>query len=443
MPPSPPPPSPPSDGQPPYDSIALIGGGIAGLTLAISLLHRSIPFTLYESAPAFAEIGAGVSLGPNSARAMKMIDPRIYAGFQRCATNNAWAEKRQTWFTFRKGGRAEDCGGERGEVGEEILDLFSETGQTSVHRARFLEELVALVPESVVRFGKRCVDVVARGDGAGVVVRFADGEEARHSAAIGCDGIKSRVRHAVLGADHPAAKARFTGKYAYRGLIPMSSAASLLGDRLARNAQMYLGLGGHILTFPIEHGETMNVVAFATKADGKWEDDEWVKPLDREAMYRDFEGWVPAAKKILSLMQKPDCWALFEHPPADTYVNGRICVVGDAAHASTPHNGAGAGQAIEDALVMGRALALVRENGNIPRAFTAFDRVRRPRSQRQVREANKAGWLYDLQDPEIGADWDRLKERLAVKQKWIWEHDLEADVEEVERVYRGEVSSRL
>lgn len=80
----------------------------------------------------------------------------------------------------------------------------------------------------------------------------------------------------LLEDDNKRAHAQFTGKYAYRGLIPMEKAVNALGDGLARNSQMYLGYHGHVLTFPIEKGETMNVVAFKTKEDGKWEDEKWV-----------------------------------------------------------------------------------------------------------------------------------------------------------------------
>ena len=74
----------------------------------------------------------------------------------------------------------------------------------------------------------------------------------------GCDGVKSKTRHIVLGEDNPATHPQFTGVSAYRGLIPMDDAAKLMGDDLARNSQMFLGKNGHILTFPIEHGATMN-----------------------------------------------------------------------------------------------------------------------------------------------------------------------------------------
>ncbi len=182
------------------------------------------------------------------------------------------------------------------------------------------------------------------------------------------------------------------------------------------------------------------VVAFGTKQDGKWDDPEWVKPMNREAMFEDFKGWTEAAQKVLSMMEKPDIWALFDSQPAPTYVNGRVCMLGDAAHASTPHNGAGAGQAIEDALCMSRVMRHVYEAADIPRAFAVFDKVRRPRSQRQVKAARESGLLYELQLPGYMDDWEKVKELLESKQKWIWEHDLEADVKEAERVFRDETA---
>lgn len=116
-----------------------------------------------------------------------------------------------------------------------------------MHRAHFLDELVKLVPDKVAHFGKRLEDIEDLGDH--VVLKFHDGTAAKHSAVIGCDGVKSRTRQLVLGQHHPATAPTFSGKYAYRGLIPMDDASELLGDELARNAQMYLGHGGHILTF--------------------------------------------------------------------------------------------------------------------------------------------------------------------------------------------------
>lgn len=105
----------------------------------------------------------------------------------------------------------------------------------------------------------------------------------------------------MLGEDHPATNPVFSGVYAYRGLIPMDKAVAAVGEEFARNSQMYLGHKGHMLTFPIEKGDTMNVVAFQRKKDGKWENDQWVLPMKKEDMFTDFEDWGDSVKQILSV----------------------------------------------------------------------------------------------------------------------------------------------
>jgi salicylate hydroxylase len=233
-------------------NIAVVGGGIGGVTLTLALLKQRIPVTLYEAAPQFGEIGAGVSIGPNSQRAMRLISPHIHEGFEKVATHNQWESKKDTWFEFRYG---ESCQGRR-KVGEKIYSLECETGNTSVHRAHFLDQMVELLPDGIAKFNKRLGDF--RQDDKGVVLRFQDGSEARHDALVGTDGIKSRCRVVLLGENDKASKAVFSGKIAYRGLIPMDQAVELLGEEYAKNSQMYLGLGGHVLTFCIEKGRTMN-----------------------------------------------------------------------------------------------------------------------------------------------------------------------------------------
>jgi hypothetical protein len=100
-------------------SIAVAGGGIAGLALAIGLRHQGVPVHIYEAAPAFAEVGVGVAFGRNAMRAMSLIDPAIEAGFQRRATTNGWKGKQKTWFDFRYGMDSRNGNGKRVEEVEE------------------------------------------------------------------------------------------------------------------------------------------------------------------------------------------------------------------------------------------------------------------------------------------------------------------------------------
>jgi salicylate hydroxylase len=285
------------------------------------------------------------------------------------------------------------------------------------------------VPKECATFGKH-VEALKQLENGQVQMKFKDGSTAEADAVIGCDGIKSQVRILLLGEKHPAARAQFSGKYAYRGLIPMEKAVGLLGDELARNSQMYLGYHGHVLTFPIERGKTMNVVAFKTSKSGKWQDERWVVPMKREDMERDFEDWGKDVKSVLSLMEKTDLWALFDHPPAETYYQGRICLLGDAAHASTPHQGAGAGMALEDAYLLSSLLGQVQSADEIEDAFRVYDVTRRPRTLRLVTTSRKGGETYDLENKDVGHDEQKLKRDLEERQRWIWNHDLESDMAE-------------
>lgn len=281
--------------QKPFD-VAIIGGGIGGIALAISLLHRGIRFHVYEAARAHAEIGAGIAFGPNSISAMQLIDPALKAVFEQLATKNEAPEEEETWINFRNGFNDLD------EIAKVRTTDKRKTGLSSVHRAHFLKEIAKLVPSTSVSFGKRLSTISTRQNGTFHLL-FEDGSMAEADAIIGYDGIRSRVRQLLLEKATSIEDCTFSGKYAFRGLVPMTMAKAILGDELAGNSQMYLGPGGSILTYPIDGGETMNVVAFQTKENGKWEDDDWVLPNKRDEMLAAFANWEPHVHDILKVGQ--------------------------------------------------------------------------------------------------------------------------------------------
>lgn len=425
-------------------TLAIAGGGISGVCLALGILNHAphIDVHVYEAAAGFGEVGAGVGLGINAQRALARIDRRLGAAYARMATTNA-----DPSVDRRDGGRATYLRfvmgmdhAEKAEMkaGTEVAEVFCEGGFSSVHRARFLEEMVSLLPPDLrrrcVSFSSRVVrvDDFADDDAAmtGVKLTFADGRTATADAVIGCDGIKSHIRTILLGANSPAAYPVFSGKYAYRGLIPMDVAIAEMGDRFARNGHHHVGYGGHVLTFPIDHGNTLNVVAFRTKANGSWGKDEpWIQPASKEDMERDFAGWGPHVRALLRIMRTRDKWALFDHPRAPTYHRqGRICLLGDSAHASTPHQGAGAGMAIEDACVLAELLAALDGKEELPDAFAAFEATRKTRTQMLVDESREQASVYEFQGDDILDDISKIAQVLPSRWDWIWEHDIEADI---------------
>ena len=155
-------------------NIAIVGGGISGLSLALGLLDNGIQPTIYEAAPRFGEIGAGVAFGPNAALAMQLLSPKVYAAFVKCKTDNIWKEKQNTWFTVRVGdARKGDEGGfvrPGVKVGDALFDInfTNDYSRGGVYRAHFLDELVRHLPEGVAKFGKKVVDYGDAEDGSGV-----------------------------------------------------------------------------------------------------------------------------------------------------------------------------------------------------------------------------------------------------------------------------------
>jgi len=404
--------------------IAVIGGGIGGLCVAIGLLkYKHLNVNIYEAASKFSEIGAGVGLGPNSQRAMAAIDPKIYEAFIAQATNNGWESHRHTWFQFRDGTEGH---------GEELLTApKNQTGQTTLHRALFLDELVKLVPKEIAHFGKRVVQIVDNGEN-GVTLHFKDNTTVIADAVIGADGIHSPTRAFLLGADHPATKPQFTHTVAYRGLIPMDEAREAIGSEFAENAIMWIGKGKSVMTYPISFGKIVNIVAIEAPVES-WDHAELVIPVERGALEKLFSGLSKTPASVISLLEKTNVnawsmWDMLENAPY--YNKGNVCMMGDGAHATTPYQGQGAGQATEDALVLESLLGRVTDVKQIAAAFKAYDQVRRPRTQKVVATSREAGEILTQIHPSFGEDLKKIKQEVETRMSWMWDADMNEHVQD-------------
>lgn len=129
-------------------------------------------------------------------------------------------------------------------------------------------------------------------------------------------------------------------------------------------------------------------------------------------------------------------WALFHHLVTPSYYDRRVCLLGDSAHATTPHQASGAGQCMEDALIMSRLLRLVKDESQLETAFSVFDGIRRPRAQRVVQTSKEAGDLCAFKAPGIGTDMHKIVANQAERYLWIWLHDLDEDVREAESRFK-------
>lgn len=404
--------------------IAIIGGGISGMVVAIGLLKRKISFTIYESARCFNTIGGGLAFLPNAVRAMELIDPSIRKAFERVAFRES-DKNVAMHFLFGQ----DLCEGRM--TGDTIgVNQVSPT-QATVHRADFLDELVKMVPAEYLRFGKRVVAIDDNGE-KGIRLAFKDGTEASHACVIGCDGIKSEVRRYILGLDNPQSYAKYSGGIVYRALLPMEQVEALLGYERSRRPNVWLAERGHIIQFPVQKGKLVNIGALVDC--DEWTDKDWVVPTTREEMMAAFSHWGEPIQKLVDLVEKPDIWAMFDHPECDTFAKGRVTILGDAAHASTPHQGGGAGMAIEDAYILCELLGSCKGIRDVEGALKGYDVVRRSRTLKMVHTSREASRLWGLRLEGVGSDPAKLLPNIKTRMKWIMEEDFSKELERAKAV---------
>ncbi|KAL2856768.1 hypothetical protein BJX68DRAFT_279190 [Aspergillus pseudodeflectus] len=417
-------------------TVAIIGGGIGGLSLAAALLRRRVPVTIYEAAASFKEIGLGLTIGPAAHRAMPLLDPAIRNIYDELITTHAdspgFEAFRQTWFEV-----VWATGDDDPRNGDVLFDLKAlPSGQTTVRRADFLDALVRLIPEGVARFGMRLAHLTETEPGngnSGMTMTFENGTTETADIVIGCDGIHSRVKQFILTEPEYAEKQpRYSGMYGYRAVLDMETMVEAVGEHRARVATMYIGHGAYGITYPIMRAKKANVGIFPLKEGGEWTGEGWVRAARREDMKRDLGGMGAQIQRLVEHMPDPSQWAIFEHPHISTYTRSHVAILGDAAHASTPHQGAGAGQAIEDALVLAELLGdpHVITAGHVVAAFEAYDAVRRPRSQRAVTSSAENGHLLCLRLDGVGDDGEKIKAAMQERLHWLWDLDVEGHVED-------------
>ncbi|KAJ5702329.1 hypothetical protein N7488_009877 [Penicillium malachiteum] len=400
-----------------------IGGGIAGVTLAIALHTRGVSVRIYEQANGFHEVGAGVRFGPNAVEAMHLCDSGIFDTFEHVCTRNQWPNKRTVWFDYLNG--VTQTAQEKEEI---LFTITSSLGQNGVHRAHFLDELVKLLPADVPRFRKHLNDITEQDDNK-LLLSFADGSTETADLVVGCDGIKSRVRQILLGDDHPASLPVYTHKYAYRGLVPMPIAIEAVGEEIALNSCMHIGPRNHILTFPVDHGETLNIVAFHTD-DGDWKEyPNLTRSGTREEALTDFAAFGGNITSLLKLCDEElQVWAIYdlaEHP-VPFFSKDRVCIAGDAAHATSPHHGAGAGFCIEDSAVLATLLCdrRVKSHTDVETALEIYDDLRRDRAHWLVQSSHFLGNGYEWMAEGVGSDFTKLEAEINSRNAVIQQFDV-------------------
>ncbi|KAL4869564.1 hypothetical protein BDV12DRAFT_196191 [Aspergillus spectabilis] len=449
-------------------SIAIIGSGIIGTVLALGLTTRSLgeSVKVYEQAPSHRTIGAGIAFTANARKCLSLIDPRL----EDCVTaiaslNGEDPERPNNNMHFLDGYSYDPVRHQRpGEdlQGKKLYRLYAgERGFEGCHRVGFLEGVMRVLEEGVVEFGRRLERYILPGEEGNsgdedgkIKLVFADGSTAEADIVIGCDGIKSRIRQHLYQPPAPYANPHYTHKVAYRGLVPMPLAISRLGPSLALNQHMYGGPQAHVLTFPVAKQTLLNIVAFVHDPHDWPLERNMTQPANKDEVQKAFRGWGPTVRAIIEMLlesQGLDKWGVFDMYdfPVPTYSQGRVCLAGDAAHASSPHHGAGAGIGVEDALalcvVLERAVKDISQGKGgkkevLEKALKVFSDVRYERSQWLVRSSREVCETYEWGNPGCGRDLDKGFEDVKERSHRIWYFDIEGMIEELEReMGRGSV----
>ncbi|KAI0756243.1 FAD/NAD(P)-binding domain-containing protein [Daedaleopsis nitida] len=406
--------------------VAIVGGGVCGVTCAVALQRAGVPFQLFESASGFGEIGAGIGMSPNAVRILEALGV-MDAILERVNP----AELRTRSFAFYSGhGNHEHI---------YTYPTTSEDRGISLHRAVFLDALVSLLDANSTHFNKRCVSITESPTGSPkpLVVHFQDGTTFDADVVLGADGIKSSVRDVVLAGTGQSTGKRllYSNTIAYRGLIPYAKLreAGFKTDLLERPVCL-VGPSKHFILFNIKNGEIINVVAFAARYDIPFgpqkEGTPWVTKCSKDVLYEEYKGFGPDVAALLSLMpDEPSQWSIHVvDPPLESYARDRVALLGDAAHAMLPHMGSGAGQGVEDAYVLARLLGHPDTNiHNLEAVLGAYSTIRQPRAQMVWEGSRRCGRVYDLQGPS-GPTLEGIRKDLDNIFDPVWHHDMESDI---------------
>jgi salicylate hydroxylase len=359
--------------------IAIAGGGVGGMAAAIALQKQGASVQIFEQARAYGRIGADVNLTPNAVHALDRLG--IGAALRRTAARPEFRISRM-WDTGAETSRLPMSSAAEEKFG---------APQLTIHRADLLRALEDALAPGTLRLGAKVRNIEQSGDGAALLLE--SGERIEADVLIGADGIHSVVRHALFGPDHP----RFTGLVSWRATCPRAAVANL------PNLDSFTKWWGptpdrQIVTFPLSLGEEIFVFATTPKED--WTEEGWTLRGDIQELRAAYADFHPEARALLDACAETTRSALHVREPMERWSKGHVTILGDAAHPMVPFMAQGACMAIEDAIVLSRALENAR-GADVPAALEAYETARRERTARVQRGSLANDWLKEGGN----ADW--------------------------------------
>jgi salicylate hydroxylase len=389
--------------------VIIAGAGVAGLVTALSLHQRGVTFHLYEQVAQLAEVGAGLQLSPNGTRVL--IDLGLEASMREVVCEAERKEVRhglsgQTWKLF--------------DLGQDCRDRFG-SPYWFVHRGDLQQVLFRALRERAcesITVGVGVHGFTPLGDH--VQVQLSDGRSVLASAVLGCDGVHSRLRNAMV----PDDPVQFTGLMAWRGLVPMQTLPPHL--RVTQTHAIgtnWVGPGAHVITYPLRRAQLMNVVGIIERDD--WHHESWNQTGSHDELLADFAAWHADVHSLMRSIEQPFKWALLGRPPLRQHTQGRMALMGDAAHPTLPFLAQGANMAIEDGAIMARCLC----EAPVVQALLTYEQARLGRTTLIVnRSLENAGRFHhpaladvDRAPAYISAEWQPDKVR--TRYDWLFQYD--------------------
>jgi 3-hydroxybenzoate 6-monooxygenase len=352
-------------------NLLVAGGGIGGLAAAYVLGRAGHRVTVLEQASTFGEIGAGIQLGPNI---FKMFE---YLGLTKAVNRVAFFPPGLGMNDVRTGEKVI-----RVPLGNTALAAYGypygviyrvDMHDVFLHACKTLPTVTLRTSSKVESFEQ---------DGSGVRAQLAGGETLQGDALIGADGLWSRIRESVVGDGKP----RVSGHIAYRAVLKRDEVPQHLWSD---DVLLWGGEKTHLVHYPLRRGELFNLVAVFHS--NKY-DEGWNTFGDTAELNERFSQAVPQVKELLGKIQTWKMWVLCDREPVKIWSKGRVTLLGDAAHPMLQYLAQGAGQAIEDAVVLGEALRST--HGDIEQAFRKYQQARYLRTGRVQLTARFYGDIY-------------------------------------------------
>ena len=388
--------------------ILIAGGGIGGMAAALGLLRAGLSVEIYEQAPQYREVGAGIQISPNGNRALDHLG--VFATLQALSCDADGKEIRlwntgQTWKLFNMGADAIE------RYGYPYLTVYRPD------LLQVLTDAVLALDPNALRLDSKVVDCAVNGERA--TLRLEDGTSVAGDALIGADGVHSCVRNALYGKSKPS----FSGMMAWRAVIP----ADQLPERMTRPvATNWVGPGAHVVCYPLRSGSLINFVATVERDD--WQVESWMVEGTAEECKRDFVGWHEDIQLMIENAPSLYKWALMVRPPMDRWTVGCATLLGDACHPTLPFLAQGGVMAIEDAVILSRSFV---EYGDDPaRALRHYERARLDVTRRKVLGAQANTELFHNPalrteagaQAYIDAQWSQTANH--ARYEWIFTHDV-------------------